>query len=85
MTKEKKTITKILRLTPSENEKIQDKLDELGGMTFSKFAINSMLSRPLTKTPITKELILELSRQDSNLKQIAKNLTLKSPSDLPIT
>lgn len=74
MTKEKKTITKILRLTPSENEKIQDKLDELGGMTFSKFAINSMLSRPLTKTPVTKELILELSRQDSNLKQIAKNL-----------
>ena len=74
MNKEKKTITKILRLTPNENEKIQKKLDELGGITFSNFAINSMLSRPLTKTPLTKELILELSRQGNNLNQIAYKL-----------
>lgn len=33
-----------------------------------------MLSRPLTKTPITKELILELSRQGNNLNQIAYKL-----------
>lgn len=72
--KENKTITKILRLTPSEQEKIQAKLDELGGISFSKFAINAMLSRSLTKTPITKELILELSRQGNNLNQIAKHL-----------
>ena len=39
--KENKTITKILRLTPSENEKIQDKLNKLGGVTFSKFAITN--------------------------------------------
>lgn len=81
MMKENKTITKILRLTPSENEKIQDKLDKLGGITFSKFAINSMLSRPLTKTPITKELILELSRQGSNLNQIARSLNQNKSLD----
>lgn len=79
--KENKTITKILRLTPSENEKIQDMLDKLGGVTFSKFAINSMLSRPLTKTPITKELILELSRQGSNLNQIARSLNQNNSLD----
>lgn len=79
--KENKTITKILRLTPSENEKIQDKLDKLGRITFSKFAINSMLSRPLTKTPITKELILELSRQGSNLNQIARSLNQNNSLD----
>ena len=79
--KENKTITKILRLTPSENEKIQDKLDKLGAVTFSKFAINSMLSRPLTKTPITKELILELSRQGSNLNQIARSLNQNKSLD----
>lgn len=79
--KENKTITKILRLTPSENEKIQDKLDKLGRVTFSKFAINSMLSRPLTKTPITKELILELSRQGSNLNQIARSLNQNKSLD----
>lgn len=81
MMKENKTITKILRLTPSENEKIQDKLDKLGRITFSKFAINSMLSRPLTKTPITKELILELSRQGSNLNQIARSLNQNNSLD----
>lgn len=81
MMKENKTITKILRLTPSENEKIQDKLDKLGGVAFSKFAINSMLSRPLTKTPITKELILELSRQGSNLNQIARSLNQNNSLD----
>ena len=81
MMKENKTITKILRLTPSENEKIQDKLNKLGGVTISKFAINSMLSRPLTKTPITKELILELSRQGSNLNQIARSLNQNNSLD----
>ena len=28
--KENKTITKILRITPTENSKIQEKMDELG-------------------------------------------------------
>lgn len=72
--KENKTITKILRLTPSEWDKIATKMNDLGGITFSRYAINSMLSRPLTKTPITKELILELSRQGNNLNQIAYKL-----------
>lgn len=72
--KENKTITKILRLTPSEWDKITTKMNDLGGITFSRYAINSMLSRPLTKTPITKELILELSRQGNNLNQIAYKL-----------
>ena len=40
-----------------------------------------MLSRPLTKTPITKELILELSRQGSNLNQIARSLNQNKSLD----
>lgn len=72
--KENKTIIKKLRMTPTEWDKIVTKMNELGGVTFSRYAINSMLSRPLTKTPITKELILELSRQGNNLNQIAKEL-----------
>ncbi len=40
-----------------------------------------MLSRPLTKTPITKELILELSRQGNNLNQIAYRLNKNQSLD----
>lgn len=69
----KKSLVKNIRLSESEWEQISKKMDELG-MDFSKFAISSMLSRPLTKTPITKEFILELSRQGNNLNQIAKKL-----------
>jgi len=39
--KENKTITKILRLTPSENEKIQDKLDKLNSINFLSHFITS--------------------------------------------
>lgn len=49
-------------------------MNELGGISFSEFALNSMLSRPLTKTPLTKDLILELSHQGNNLNQIAYKL-----------
>ena len=69
-----RTITKIMRLTPEEWSKIQEKMDENGGVNFTKYAVNSMLSRSLTKTPLTKELILELSRQGNNLNQIATRL-----------
>ena len=69
-----RTITKIMRLTPDEWNKIQEKMDENGGVNFTKYAVNSMLSRSLTKTPLTKELILELSRQGNNLNQIATRL-----------
>lgn len=69
-----RTITKIMRLTPEEWSKIQEKMDDGGGVNFTKYAINSMLSRSLTKTPLTKELILELSRQGNNLNQIATRL-----------
>ena len=63
-----------MRLTPEEWSKIQEKMDENGGVNFTKYAVNSMLSRSLTKTPLTKELILELSRQGNNLNQIATRL-----------
>lgn len=63
-----------MRLTPEEWNKIQEKMDENGGVNFTKYAVNSMLSRSLTKTPLTKELILELSRQGNNLNQIATRL-----------
>ena len=69
-----RTITKIMRLTPEEWSKIQEKMDENGGVNFTKYAVNSMLSRSLTKTPLTKELILGLSRQGNNLNQIATRL-----------
>ena len=46
MKKEGKTITKILRMTPSEHDKILAKISELGGITFTKYAMSSMLSRP---------------------------------------
>lgn len=74
MKKEGKTITKILRMTPSEHDKILAKISELGGIIFTKYAMSSMLSRPLTKTLITRELVLELSRQGNNLNQISRNL-----------
>ena len=70
----KRTITKIMRLTPEEWGKIQEKMDDGGGVNFTKYAVNSMLSRSLTKTPLTKELILELSRHGNNLNQIATRL-----------
>ena len=63
-----------MRLTPEEWSKIQEKMDDGGGVNFTKYAVNSMLSRSLTKTPLTKELILELSRQGNNLNQIATRL-----------
>ena len=63
-----------MRLTPEEWSKIQEKMDENGGVNFTKYAGNSMLSRSLTKTPLTKELSLELSRQGNNLNQIATRL-----------
>lgn len=40
-----RTITKIMRLTPEEWSKIQEKMDENGGVNFTKYAVNSMLSR----------------------------------------
>ena len=76
-----RTITKIMRLTPEEWSKIQEKMDENGGVNFTKYAVNSMLSRSLTKTPLTKELILELSRQGNNLNQIATRLNKRESLD----
>ena len=46
MKKEGKTITKILRMTPSEHDKILTKISELGGITFTKYAMSSMLPPP---------------------------------------
>lgn len=49
MKKEGKTITKILRMTPSEHDKILAKISELGGITFTKYAMSSMLSPPYSR------------------------------------
>ena len=81
MKKEGKTITRILRMTPGEHDKILAKISKLGGITFTKYAMSSILSRPLTKTPITRELVLELSRQGNNLNQISRNLNQGKPLD----
>ena len=67
-----KTIIKRLRLMPDEWSAIEKKLKETG-MTFSKFALSSMLSRQI-KTPIERELLAELVKQGNNLNQIAAKL-----------
>ncbi|WP_314989715.1 plasmid mobilization relaxosome protein MobC [uncultured Campylobacter sp.] len=67
-----KTIIKRLRLTDVEWLAIEKKLKEIG-MTFSKFALSSMLSKKI-KAPIERELLVELSRHGNNLNQVAAKL-----------
>ena len=61
-----KNIIKKLRLTDAEWSAIEKKLKETG-MTFSKFALSSMLSRRI-------RLPIELSKQGNNLNQVAARL-----------
>jgi mobC len=42
-------------------------------MTFSKFALSSMLSKKI-KVPIERELLVELSKHGSNINQVAAKL-----------
>lgn len=65
-------IIKKLRLTDAEWSAIEKKLKETG-MTFSKFALSSMLSRRI-RLPIERELLTELSKQGNNLNQVAARL-----------
>lgn len=65
-------IIKKLRLTDAEWSAIEKKLKETG-MTFSKFALSSMLSRRI-RLPIERELLVELSRHGNNLNQVAAKL-----------
>ena len=67
-----KNIIKKLRLTDAEWSAIEKKLKETG-MTFSKFALSSMLSRRI-RLPIERELLIELSKQGNNLNQVAARL-----------
>lgn len=67
-----KNIIKKLRLTDAEWSAIERKLKETG-MTFSKFALSSMLSRRI-RLPIERELLAELAKQGNNLNQIAAKL-----------
>lgn len=67
-----KTIVKRLRLADGEWSAIEKKLKETG-MTFSKFALSSMLSRRII-LPIERELLAELSRHGNNLNQVAAKL-----------
>jgi mobC len=67
-----KNIIKKLRLTDAEWSAIEKKLKETG-MTFSKFALSSMLSRRI-RLPIERELLVELSRHGNNLNQVAAKL-----------
>jgi len=67
-----KNIIKKLRLTDAEWSAIEKKLKETG-MTFSKFALSSMLSRRI-RLPIERELLTELSKQGNNLNQVAAKL-----------
>ena len=67
-----KNIIKKLRLTDVEWLAIEKKLKETG-MTFSKFALSSMLSKKI-KAPIERELLVELSKHGSNINQGAVKL-----------
>ena len=67
-----KNIIKKLRLTDAEWSAIEKKLKETG-MTFSKFALSSMLSRRI-RLPIERELLAELAKQGNNLNQVAARL-----------
>lgn len=67
-----KNIIKKLRLTDVEWLAIEKKLKETG-MTFSKFALSSMLSKKI-KAPIERELLVELSKHGSNINQVAVKL-----------
>ena len=67
-----KNIIKKLRLTDAEWSAIEKKLKETG-MTFSKFALSSMLSRRI-RLPVERELLAELAKQGNNLNQIAVKL-----------
>ena len=67
-----KNIIKKPRLTDAEWSAIEKKLKETG-MTFSKFALSSMLSRRI-RLPIERELLVELSRHGNNLNQVAAKL-----------
>jgi len=67
-----KTIIKKLILTDAEWLAIEKKLKETG-MTFSKFALSSMLSRRI-RLPIERELLAELAKQGNNLNQVATKL-----------
>lgn len=67
-----KTIIKRLRLTPGEWSTVEKKIKS-NGLTFSKFALSSMLSRRI-RLPIERELLTELSKQGNNLNQIAAKL-----------
>ena len=65
-------IIKKLRLTDAEWSAIEKKLKETG-MTFSKFALSSMLSRRI-RLPVERELLAELAKQGNNLNQVAARL-----------
>ena len=67
-----KNIIKKLRLTDAEWSAIEKKLKETG-MTFSKFALSSMLSRRI-RLPVERELLAELAKQGNNLNQVAARL-----------
>ena len=67
-----KNIIKRLRLTDVEWSAIEKKLKETG-MTFSKFALSTMLSKKI-KVPIERELLVELSKHGSNINQVAAKL-----------
>ena len=67
-----KNIIKKLRLTDAEWSAIEKKLKETG-MTFSKFALSSMLSRRI-RLPVERELLAELAKQGNNLNQITAKL-----------
>ena len=66
-----RSISKIIRFTPYEIERITEKAQ---GLNFSEYVRQSALHRKNLKFPFKGELVLELVRQGRNLNQIAKKL-----------
>lgn len=74
----KRTQSLKIRLTKTELEYIKD-LQNRSGLNLSQLC-RSILLKAKIKTPITRELIMELNRMGNNLNQLTKHLnTTKTP------
>lgn len=79
-----KSLTKRLRLTQEEWESIQERMQEQG-LTFSQYAISSMLGKKTPKKQkiyqANRELITELARWGNNFNQAVRQINTNKGLD----
>lgn len=75
-----KNIVKSIRISQEQEQIIQEKM-KAQGLSFTQYAINSMLQNKISKKKTqvlqNKELIIEIAKWGNNLNQIAKHLNTK--------